>query len=323
MSQSSNSNNENIKNENENNNTMFEYIPTQTNHSYLNIICGKLINTSQTNDGNEQLSLKQLQKTKENHTIAISRKIRSDIKQRNTTLYLYFLLLAIDPTTQITLSRNARDPENNPSLFKTYRCESIISRGVFIYQRDVHYCLRFDSIHDCNTVDIDEVTNCPKIDISNTLIYSREQINRIQQHILIQIINKQLKENGNEMKYYVTKSKQTSFLSSIQFDEYYDMNEECKLEENKRKNRINSKDNQNNKFEELMDSIFDIFSYFIDRSTGITKQIIIGDFDIDTNDYRLNKECCFIGRWKFFQTIHEVRNKNTSIEKIFSTIKKK
>ena len=73
-----------------------------SSRKYLNIVCGKVIKIEQATNDIKEPSEEEIKETK------MSRKMRSDFNQRNTLLYLHYLLLAMDPTTQIILKSNKR-----------------------------------------------------------------------------------------------------------------------------------------------------------------------------------------------------------------------
>ena len=345
-------------------------LPIEPPKEFMKINCGKLVFSPYPNYQNEfslQLNSQQFQigknviqttkmpkkqkfeenffeKTKETVTKQMSRKMKSDFHQRNTSIYLYFLLLAIDSKSEITINRNARDLEENPLQFKTYGCDSIVSQGESVYSKTSKYFISFDDEKKFNTVEFCEDSDVPKIDNHQIIPYTREQNNRIQQHILIQIINRLLKKQNMELKYYTKKVKNTVFLASIQFDEFFDINEKgefVKCEKSKKKwgkNNLkinlpqitqnaenaekigmNEKNNENvNCFESLCDSILQIFSFFVDRNGGISKQITIGDLTVETNKFLITKDHCYIGRNKFFEWIRLLRTTQCSIDSLLS-----
>ena len=314
-------NNDSLSNEIKEEPKQIQMISIKVPNEFMKITCGKILipskpstdsekqesqNTKQTNTFSKYIPQESFDKM----TYVMAKQLRSEFNQRNITLYLYFLLLAIDDTAQITINRNARDVEQNPSLFKTYRCESIISNKQIVYQRKQHYKTCIDQLHQCNTIEFDETISYPKIDEKNKCSYSSKQANRIQQHILIQIINKYLKQNNEEIQYYVKKTSKTNFLATIQFDEYFDMNDEYYLEKKTKNNRNNQNEEDRETFKELSETILDILTYCIDKINGVTKQVIIGDLLTSSEDYIIDKDCSKIGRWKFFRLINEVRRKN-------------
>ena len=293
---------------------LIENIPIQQPNPFINITCGRIniiMTKRKENDNEIQTKLNTLE-------IQLTRKQRSDIHQRNTLLYLYFLLLAIDPTAQIILNQNARDPEDKQIRFKTFTCHSIISRGQCIFQKGIKYKIVFNEEKQFHTVELDEATDSPVIDESSDKIYNRETKNRIEQHILIQVINKRLKEMNKELKYYIRNSTNTKLIASIQFDEFIDINDEYLLEEKSRLKENKTRDGDYNKFQQLCNTIFDILVYLIDRTNGFSKQLVIGDIALPTSCFYIHKECTWIGRWKLFQVIQEVRNKQRTIEELFS-----
>ena len=311
----------------------FKRISFQPPNKIMNITCGKLIESKifsmKQKEKREGKSTKlkrtnchhqQQNKIDESFTFQMTRKLKCDYRQRNTSLYLYFLLLAIDPTAKVVLRRNLRDSKKQHT-FKTYGCDSIESRNQCIYSKDFRYKLTYDEEHNSNTIDFDEFNECPLIDYESTIVYTREQNHRIQQHILIQVINKRLNEINEELKYYIRGNYKTQFLETIQFDEYFDMNEQFLLEEKSRLTKKQSTNGNYEKFEELCETIFKILTYFLDRGKGITKQLVIGYSSKLLNEYKIDNECSFIGRSKFFEVIHEVRNRKRNVEEMFLNVK--
>ena len=278
-----------------------------SSRKYLNIVCGKVIKIDQSTNDTKKPSEEEIKETK------MSRKMRSDFNQRNTLLYLHYLLLVIDPTTQIILKSNKRDPMHKRSCFKTFGCESIITNEQYIFHEDIKYKIISDEQKGFHTLELDTATGCPIIDESSNIHYRREIKNRIQQHILIQVINKIFQQmNINELEYYTNNNQKTIVLESLQFDHFYDINiDNWELTQK-------SKENDIDEYENLCESIFKVIEYFIDKRNGLTKRLIIGDRCIETNGYYVNNECSYIGRYSFFQCIHEVRNNKISVEEFFT-----
>ena len=153
----------------------FKRISFQPPNKIMNITCGKLIESKifskKQKEKREGKSTK-LKRTNSHHqqqneidesfTFQMTRKLKCDYRQRNTSLYLYFLLLAIDPTAKVVLRRNLRDSKKQHT-FKTYGCDSIESRNQCIYSKDFRYKLTYDEEHNSNTIDFDELKAALKI----------------------------------------------------------------------------------------------------------------------------------------------------------------
>ena len=222
-------------------------------------------------------------------------------------------MIAVDPTSQIILRRNIRDPDFNRAIFRTYACESILSKGQCMYNPKMFYKITYDEEKELNTVELDEATDCPIIDESPNYKVYQDSLTKIQQHILIQTINKKLRElDKKELEYYTIKNKHTILLEGIQFDHFYDVNDTCELEM-----KSKTKDGSNSCYKDLCQTIINEIVYFIDRTEGKSKQLIIGDFNIKENSFAIDEEYSRIGGWKFLESIYEIRHNKRKIKDLF------
>ena len=85
---------------------------------------------------------------------------------------------------------------SDDDILKNFNCESIKINNVEIFSEKQKYVIAKDEVKNYQTVKFDEIRNFPNIaeNISGRRKYIKNEICRIQQHILIHIINNKLCE---------------------------------------------------------------------------------------------------------------------------------
>ena len=103
-------------------------------------------------------------KTKENKSDVSERKRRSDNDTKNTCFYMYYLLIYLDPTIQITLNRNTKQGSQPNNSIRNFQCSSIISNTHQIFQSQTNYSVMKtdDGFHSLTFDDSTDVPNLPE-----------------------------------------------------------------------------------------------------------------------------------------------------------------
>ena len=238
------------------------------------------------------------------------RKERCELQLKSNLLYLDMLLLILDSKAQITFEQVKK--RNTKDQNKTFRfhCSSIISEGKEIYNDKLHYVIEIDKERNFPTIKVDDEIGCPVVDQSNECYYNSEQTFRIQEHIVIQIINKILKQYGITLSYSISKSASKN-LSSLVFTTYYDFNEYGHFI------LLEKDNNTNSKYQQLTESLLEFISYFIDYETGRSEKLIISDEMKTTYGLEISDEITLMGRQTFITALWSYRNLNVSMKMIF------
>ena len=230
----------------------------------------------------DEQRIKNLEKGKE-------RKQKSSMKVKSNTLYLCMVLLLWDQTAQITFEPSKFKNRINAINSMNYRIISIISKGKEIYQESNYYVIEEDKEHGFSTIKFDDETEIPIVDLNSTGTYYGDEKYRVIQHILIQTINKILKQYDKRIDYEITKSS-IKKVSSIKIDSFFDCNE------NGEYIQIDNNEKNESIYKSICDYFFDFIRCFIDNKTGKTSQLIIGDLNNGTNEYNESYECTTMGR---------------------------
>ena len=217
------------------------------------------------------------------------RKQKSNMNVKSNTLYLSMLLLLWDPTAQITFEPPKCRFRRNNAILMNYRITSIISEGKEIYGENLHYIIEEDEEHGESTIKFDEETGFPLFDKKSKRNYNVDERIRIQQHILIQTINKVLKQYDKRIDYEIMKSS-TINVSSIKINSFFDCNEKGEFIQID-KNKMNE-----NIYKNICDYFFNFILYFINNKTSKTLQLVVGDLNNGTNEYNEFYECTTMGR---------------------------
>ena len=214
--------------------------------------------------------------------------------------------MLLDSNTEIVLHSNERKISSDDDILKNFICESIIINEQTIFNEKEKYFIITDEVKKFNTIQFDDETNIPIVDeYKRKGNYSFNESCRIQQHILIQLINKLLTEKNLYLDYYIKKPAPI-FVSSIHFKQYVD------IDENDNFILVNKQE----EYETLIESLFLFFTFFIDNVKGITKKIIIGNTSIQPNEIKTIDDCIFIGRDKFIEFIDHMRKSNKTINEL-------
>ena len=240
---------------------------------------------------------------------AISRN-RSDAQLKRSTLYFYYALLLLDETTKITLYQWKKSSERITDPLREIICESIYCNHTKVFSADDNYEVIYDETNDFQTVNIDEQTGYPVVVKEEHEKYSLPQSCRIQQHIIFHFVNKLLQAKNMTFQHIIKKNP-VKLVSSIKLKNYIDSDEN---------GNIISKTYG---YEELLNCIFSFFNYFLDSSTGITKQLIVGNSSCQPDEISKNKDCIFIGRNIFLEMIYQLRTTDLPMETIFVTFLEK
>ena len=235
------------------------------------------------------------------------RKRRSDNLMKLTCFYLYYIFHVLDETAEITLNKNSKQVVVPDEYMKYFPCKQIKSRGKVVFEEGVQYKVHYDDQLKINTIQFDETTELP-IKVSDKKI--RQTANescRAQQHILVTLINKRLKERGEktELEMY-SKRRTEKSLGNILFNQYIDVDSENNLV------LINKYQNQKSffrketLFDELVDVLKTFFDWFLNDQKGITSQLIIADEGMDSF-ITTTENCIHMKRDYFFRIIHNIR----------------
>ena len=299
------------------------YIPT----NYLSFSIGKIIYVPHDQHpipSKEESNLIQTDDQKIGPSQIILSRQTTDRLLKGICLYLYYMLLLVEPTSEITFHTGNKQYSSEQDILKNFICQTITINNQEIFNEQEKYIISNDEVKKIRTVQFDDETNIPVIDKGNVkrYKYTANESCRIQQHILIQVINRLLCEKTLHLDYYV-KKQAVCFISSINFNNYIDLDNEKQLIQKeitkKKKNLKNSESdekNEKNEFDKLMDSILQFFVYFIDNVNGITKKLIIGNNSCKTNEIIKTEECIRIGRDKFIDIINELKLSDKTIEEL-------
>ena len=119
-------------------------------------------------------------------------KTKSDNSIKYCCYYLYWLLLNLKETTEIVLNRHKRKKAQNDRI-DNFTCSMIKVDGKIIFQAKTEYVISESPNHHYPTVMIDDDTQIPMMVKMMERKQSADESCKIQQHILIQIINNMLK----------------------------------------------------------------------------------------------------------------------------------
>ena len=224
---------------------------------------------------------------------------------KETCFYLYYLFLLLDSKSEIILHSGERKISSDDDILKNFICELISVNDQIIFNEKQKYFIVKDEVKKFNTIQFDDETNIPIVNqYKRRGNYSFNESCRIQQHILIQLINKLLIEKNLYLDYYIKKPAPT-FVSSIHLKQFVDIDEN---------NNFILIDKKQKEYETLIESLFQFFTYFIDNVKGITKKIIIGNTSCQPTEIKTTEDCIFIGRDKFIDLIDQMRKSSKTIE---------
>ena len=234
-------------------------------------------------------------------------KIKSDNSMMNTCYYLYWLLLNLNSSTEITLNGNKRVRSRN-NRTKHYSCSSIKVNGTMIYKAETEYVIHEDPERHFPTIKIDHHTQAPVIKSEEKKKYKAGDCYRIQQHILIQTINNILKSYQCEISCY-TKRESKTLVSFLFFSKYVDVNDSGQLV---------TKDILNEEFERLCETLSSVISFFLDKRSGLTRQLLISNEEAkDSCGLMQTNEKIIISRDRFLQVVWYMRKTGCSLSDVF------
>ena len=193
-----------------------------------------------------------------------------------TCFYLYYILIALDPSITIILNSNSTHGCKPLHYIRNFSCHSIFCNNLPLFKYGLFYKIIFDSNKEMNTVLFDEILNVPIIDSNQNTKYYSDKSCRFIHHILIHRINSLLHSIGQEIHFHSRKSKQNS-LSKILLNSFVDINQNDEfIQINKPTiSRMNDDSFEHQRYRELCEILKEVFSYFLDNKTGKTKQLII------------------------------------------------
>lgn len=292
-------------------------------HKYMKCIVGRItINKNEEKERKVPLPPKETKSIDEERERKLEnqilRKNKSDLHVKTNLLYLDMLLLIIDSESQIIFTQIERKlikDESNSNLH--FHCSSIISKGKEIYNSKYNYRIEQDEERNFPTIKIDNETGCPIVDERKDIYYNTERQFRIQQHIVIQIINRLLKEKGISIDYTIRKTA-SRYLSSLIFKTFLDFDENNHFVPFER--TLNNNENEsieNIMYKELIDSLIEFISYFFDNKIGKSRKVIIGDEKIGINKFTISTEETLIGRQIFITALYINRKMKIPIQMIF------
>ena len=249
-------------------------------------------------------------KTKENKSDVSERKRRSDNDTKNTCFYMYYLLVYLDPTIQITLNRNTKQGSQPNNSIRNFQCSSIISNTHQIFQSQTNYSVMKtdDGFHSLTFDDSTDVPNLPESsdssdssDSSESKIFKQtaDQSCRTQQHIMLNKINKLLLFNFKASLTSHVRRQKSGTLSKLTLDTFLDID---------MKNLLFLRDTKTtrNEYNEICETMNLLLSYFLDNRNGITQQLIIGDSIPKENSQKEN-ECIYLSRYIFHEIFYRIR----------------
>ena len=157
------------------------------------------------------------------------RKRKSDNNLKNLCYYLYHLYLYIEPTTILIMNSNSRNGSTKQFSQKNYPCQYIISKGQVVFKTGNSYRLVSQESMGMVTIEFHKKTQLPiHTGISDNRMTANES-RRIQQHILVQIINRYLVDKYNEEMTFSSKRKtRTNSLSCLQMKTFPMINKNTK-----------------------------------------------------------------------------------------------
>ena len=222
---------------------------------------------------------------------------------KNTCYYLYWFLLNLNQSTEITLNSNKRVRSiNNRS--KHFSCSSIKINNKVIFEAESEYIIQKDPIKHFLTIKFDDDTRIPLMESSAKRKYSADESCRIQQHILVTSINYLLKPYNVEIPSFVKRAS-TNLVSFLTFSHYFDIDDYGNLfmiEFSKLH------------FNTLCESLKSVFSFFLDKQTGLTKQLVIsGEETKETTGIIQTHERIIISRELFIQIVWYIRKTGCSV----------
>ena len=234
-------------------------------------------------------------------------KTRSDNSMKNTCYYLYWLLLNLNSSTEITLNSNKRVRSQNDRS-KHFSCSSIKVNDITIFEPETEYVICEDQERKFQTIKFDDENQSPVKTTSSKKKHSTDENCRIQQHILVKIINNHLKLYNFEIPCFVKRSSR-NHVSFLHFTHYFDIDDNGNLV------IIEFLQRQFDQFCEILKSVF---SFFLDKQTGLTKQLVISNEAAkDSCGLMQTQENIIISRERFLQIVWYIRKNECSLSDIF------
>ena len=244
------------------------------------------------------------------------RKRRSDNLMKLTCFYLYYIFQVLDETVEIILNKNNKQVVVPDEYMKYFPCKQIKSRGKVVFEEGVQYKVHYDQERKINTIQFDETTELPLKASDSKVRQTANESCRIQQHIMVTLINKRLKERGEKTELQMYSKRRTEMsLGNILFNQYIDVDSENNLVLINKYQNPKSFFRKETQFDELVDVLKTFFNWFLNDQKGITSQLIIGDEGMDSF-ITTTEECIHMKRDYFFTIIHKIRYEHLDMNEI-------
>ena len=243
---------------------------------------------------------------------ASERKRRSDNETKYTCFYMYNLLLNLDPTIKITLNRNVKQGSQVDNCIKNFQCESIDSNNNQIFQHGNNYTILQDDESGMYSLVFDDITDTPKqVEEPSKISLTADQSCRLQQHIMMNKINKLLLYYFNMVITFHIRRQKAGTVSKLTLDSFVDIDENNQF-------IMKEKRSLNDDYHEICETINSILSYFIDNRVGITQQLIIGD-NIPNEITTPQNECIYLSRYIYDQIFRRIRFNKENVDDVISS----
>ena len=234
-------------------------------------------------------------------------KTKSDNFMKNNCYYLYWLLLNLNPSTKITLNGNKRLRSQNDRS-RHYSCSSIKIGKQVIFEADTEYVICQHHKKGYQTIQMDMKTQTPVKASSSKKKYTASESCKIQQHILLHTINRLLKTKHCKIP---CDSKRTSkkLICLLHFTQYFDVDDNGHLV---------IIDFPNREFDKLCETLKSVFSFFLDKQSGLTRKMVISDDSAqDSCGLIQTQEKIIISRQLFLQVVWYIRKNGCSVSDVF------
>ena len=211
------------------------------------------------------------------------KKIERDVIVKSNVLYLGMLLLILDEKSQITFELNPWRIIQDHLRNKSFICSSIISNEKQVFTERTYYKPVYNTKLKMTTIAINDETGLPEIGQSDVRNYSLEQRLRVQQHILLETINRILTNHDCSI-HYVTSKHNTSEAPAINLTNFIDIDETNGQFLLYQKNKdFESNHFGNIVYRDLCSALCTFFDYFFYDKPIKTKKLIQMDYNNHMN----------------------------------------
>ena len=225
-------------------------------------------------------------------------KTKSDNAIKYSCYYLYWLMLNLKDTTEIRLKRR-KHKKSKTGRIDHVSCLEIKVDGKTIYEFETDYVMCEAQNRCFPTIKIDEATQTPVI---ATTTEKRKEVTfesfKIQQHILIQIINNLLRPFFFEIRYDI-KRISLNRVTFLHLKQYLDVRED---------GEFMIKDLPDKGYQEICEAMKIAISEILDDKTGKKKELVISEEQgKPSGGYKEIRKKVIVSREYFLGRIWDIR----------------